>query len=93
MKIVVGLSFLQWGKLKNSVYLEVINFHPSLHFCRRRSFGSVSSVGVHNKICFVINIYSKCDLEGKKWIWRDLMTAKGSFGEVLGVCCVTLMQF
>jgi hypothetical protein len=50
-------------------------------------------VGVHNKICFVINIYSKCDLEGKKRIWRDLVAAKGSFGEVLGVCCVTLMQF
>jgi hypothetical protein len=42
--------------------------------------------GVHNKICFVVNIYSKCDIAGKRRLWETLLMSKRGFGG--GAWCV-----
>ncbi|MCH96512.1 endonuclease/exonuclease/phosphatase family protein [Trifolium medium] len=42
--------------------------------------------GVHKKKCFVVNIYSKCDLPDKRRLWESLIMAKGGLGG--GAWCV-----
>jgi hypothetical protein len=50
------------------------------------SFSGESFLGVCLKVefdqslCFVVNVYSKCDLNGKKRLWNDLVMSKGGFG-------------
>jgi hypothetical protein len=34
----------------------------------------------------VVNIYSKCDLHGKRRLWENLLMSKGGFGR--GAWCV-----
>jgi hypothetical protein len=36
--------------------------------------------GIHKKRCFVVNIYSKCDLNSKRNLWSDLLMSKTGFG-------------
>lgn len=39
-----------------------------------------------NNICFLVNVYSPCDFDGKKELWKDLLLCKRCFGG--GVWCV-----
>jgi hypothetical protein len=36
--------------------------------------------GVENHVVFVVNIYSKCDMVGKRRLWDSLVMSKGGFG-------------
>jgi hypothetical protein len=36
--------------------------------------------GVEKHVCFVVNIYSKCDMEGKRRLWNSLIMSKSGFG-------------
>jgi hypothetical protein len=42
--------------------------------------------GRMKKVCYVVNIYSKCDLNGKRRLWETLSMSKGGFGG--GAWCV-----
>jgi hypothetical protein len=42
--------------------------------------------GVHKKICFIVNVYSKCDIAGKRRLWETLHMSKTSCGG--GAWCV-----
>jgi exonuclease III len=42
--------------------------------------------GVDKKKCFVVNVYSKCDLPAKKRLWDNLVLVKNTFGD--GLWCV-----
>jgi hypothetical protein len=35
--------------------------------------------GSQKQICFVVNIYSKCDISGKRRLWDSLLMSKGGF--------------
>jgi hypothetical protein len=37
-------------------------------------------------MCFIINVYSKCDIDGKRRLWEVLLMSKGGFGG--GAWCV-----
>lgn len=56
------------------------------------SFSGRGFVGVcakwktSNNICFLVNVYSPCDFDGKKELWKDLLLCKRCFGG--GVWCV-----
>jgi hypothetical protein len=36
--------------------------------------------GVSKSICFVVNIYAKCDLPSKRKLWHNLLMSKRGFG-------------
>jgi hypothetical protein len=36
--------------------------------------------GVHKELCYVVNVYSKCDLNGKRRLWEVLRMSRGGFG-------------
>jgi len=42
--------------------------------------------GVHKPRCFVVNVFSKCDLPAKNRLWDNLVLVKNTFGD--GVWCV-----
>jgi exonuclease III len=42
--------------------------------------------GVHKTVCFVVNVYSKCDINGKRRLWETLLMSKRGFGG--GAWCV-----
>jgi exonuclease III len=42
--------------------------------------------GVKKSICFIVNVYSKCELAAKKRLWRNISMCKGGFGS--GAWCV-----
>jgi exonuclease III len=42
--------------------------------------------GVHKTVCFVVNVYSKCDLVGKRRLWANLYMSRRGFG--VGAWCV-----
>jgi hypothetical protein len=42
--------------------------------------------GVHKHRCFVVNVYSKCELANKRRLWDSILMSKGGFGG--GVWCV-----
>jgi hypothetical protein len=42
--------------------------------------------GVKKSICFIVNVYSKCDLVAKRRLWWNISMSKGGFGR--GVWCV-----
>jgi hypothetical protein len=42
--------------------------------------------GIHRQTCFVVNVYSKCDMAGKRRLWSSLIMSKGGFEG--GVWCV-----
>ncbi|MCI37332.1 endonuclease/exonuclease/phosphatase family protein, partial [Trifolium medium] len=42
--------------------------------------------GVMKKICFVINVYSKCDINAKRRLWENIAMPKRGFGD--GAWCV-----
>jgi len=42
--------------------------------------------GIHNKRCFILNIYSKCDLLSKKAMWESIGLVRHAWGE--GVWCL-----
>lgn len=37
--------------------------------------------GVLHKRCFVVNVYSKCDLSAKRRLWENLLLLKGGLGD------------
>jgi hypothetical protein len=43
--------------------------------------------GVLKTICYVVNVYSKCDLPSKRSLWQNLVMSKTGFGG--GIWCVT----
>jgi hypothetical protein len=36
--------------------------------------------GVKKIICFMVNVYSKCDLSSKRRLWRNICMSKEDFG-------------
>ncbi|KAK2454307.1 hypothetical protein QL285_001883 [Trifolium repens] len=42
--------------------------------------------GVRKQICFVVNVYAKCDLNAKRRLWENIIMSKGGFGG--GLWCV-----
>jgi hypothetical protein len=38
--------------------------------------GACLEYGVLKKVCFVINVYSSCDISGKRRLWEVLVSAK-----------------
>jgi exonuclease III len=42
--------------------------------------GACLEYGVLKKVCFVINVYSSCDISGKRRLWEVLVSAKRYFG-------------
>jgi hypothetical protein len=42
--------------------------------------------GVEKIVCFIVNVYSKCDMGGKRRLWNSLIMSKGGFGD--GNWCV-----
>jgi hypothetical protein len=42
--------------------------------------------GVLNHRCFIINVYSKCDLPAKRRLWERLLELRRSLGD--GACCI-----
>jgi hypothetical protein len=36
--------------------------------------------GPNRKVCFIVNIYSSCDIVAKRRLWRNLIMSKGGFG-------------
>jgi hypothetical protein len=36
--------------------------------------------GVEKKRCFIVNVYSKCDLSGKRSLWENLLLSKNEYG-------------
>ncbi|WJX33388.1 hypothetical protein P8452_21600 [Trifolium repens] len=42
--------------------------------------------GAQNKRCFLVNVYSKCDINGKRRLWETLVVSKSGFDR--GVWCV-----
>jgi exonuclease III len=42
--------------------------------------------GVHKKRCFIVNIYSKCDISGKRLLWENLLLVKNEYGR--GAWCL-----
>jgi hypothetical protein len=42
--------------------------------------------GVHKKRCFIVNIYSKCDLSSKRLLWENLLLVKNEYGR--GAWCL-----
>jgi exonuclease III len=42
--------------------------------------------GAQNKRCFLVNVYSKCDINGKRRLWETLVMSKSGFDR--GVWCV-----
>jgi hypothetical protein len=55
-------------------------------FCGEGFVGVYLEWGVHKKICFMVNVYYKCDMEGKRWLWNALIMSKGGFSR--GAWCV-----
>jgi len=43
-------------------------------------------IRVHDKRCFVMNIYSKCDLVAKKVLWESFGLVRHALGE--GAWCL-----
>jgi hypothetical protein len=35
--------------------------------------------GPNRKVCFIVNIYSSCDIVAKRRLWRNLIMSKGGF--------------
>jgi hypothetical protein len=42
--------------------------------------------GVTKKICFIVNVYAKCDLNAKRRLWDDITMSRGGFGD--GAWCI-----
>jgi hypothetical protein len=42
--------------------------------------------GVLKKVCFVVNVYAKCDINAKQRLWTNLLMSKRGFGD--GAWCV-----
>jgi exonuclease III len=42
--------------------------------------------GIQKQVCFVVNVYSKCDIAGKRRLWETLLMSKGGFGG--GAWCI-----
>jgi hypothetical protein len=42
--------------------------------------------GVHKELCYVVNVYSKCDLASKRRLWSNINMSKCGFGS--GMWCV-----
>ncbi|MCH84952.1 LINE-1 reverse transcriptase like, partial [Trifolium medium] len=42
--------------------------------------------GVQKKRCFLVNVYSKCELSNKRRLWESILMSKGGFGG--GAWCV-----
>jgi hypothetical protein len=36
--------------------------------------------GVRKQLCFVVNVYAKCDLIAKRRLWDNIIMSKGGFG-------------
>jgi hypothetical protein len=36
--------------------------------------------GAAKKICYIVNVYSSCDLLAKRRLWENLVMSKGGFG-------------
>jgi hypothetical protein len=42
--------------------------------------------GVVKKVCFVVNVYAKCELNAKRRLWESISMSKSGFGD--GAWCV-----
>jgi hypothetical protein len=56
------------------------------HFIGEGFVGVCLEWGVHKKVCIVVNVYSKCDIDGKRRLWDTFLMSKRVFGG--GIWCV-----
>jgi hypothetical protein len=66
-----------WGKF---------NVKLIFTFIREDFVGVCLEWGVLKHTCFVVNVYSKCDIVSKRRLWNNIAMSKGGFGS--GKWCV-----
>jgi len=81
-KIVLGRFFLQL-EIVVEFFLFGGNQIRSLFIllCGNGFVGVCVDWGVHNKRCFIMNIYSKCDLMSKKAMWESIGLVRHAWGQ------------
>ncbi|WJX91755.1 hypothetical protein P8452_73482 [Trifolium repens] len=66
-----------WGKPSSSLIFN---------FSGEGFVGVCLEWGAHKKVCFIVNVYSKCDIADKRRLWDMLLMSKRGFGG--GAWCV-----
>jgi len=75
-KVVVEVFFFLWRKSSANIITKVVE---------EGFVGVCLEWGVFKHRCVILNVYSKCDLDGQRRLWEKIVVLKREMGTKLGV--------